>query len=164
MTAQELMTLAQRHIRSLTGIIDRLNEIGAQDELRRISLHLTRLASLVVMHEGYCYEGSACATVRPRRVPHGTSGTNSPYGRRSWKCRITAHSVRGIEIASASPAHALRGARNQPRFEASSAWIFRPSYHRQDCALRRTLIATLIERDSTGPTCNEFNCAVPRMF
>src|SRR5262245_13254463 len=117
-----------------------------------------------VTHEGYCYEGSACATVKPRRVPHGTSGTNSPYGRRSWKCRITAHSVRGIEIASASPAHALRGARNQPRFEASSAWIFRPSYHRQDCALRRTLIATLIERDSTGPTCNEFNCAVPRMF
>jgi hypothetical protein len=26
-----------------------------------------------------------------------------------------------------------------------------------------TLI-TLIERDSTRPTCNEFNCAVPRMF
>ncbi len=44
MTAQELMTLAQRHIRSLTAIIDRLNEIGAQDELRSISLHLTRLA------------------------------------------------------------------------------------------------------------------------
>jgi hypothetical protein len=47
MTAQELMTLAQRHIRSLTAIIDRLNQIGAQDELRRISLHLTRMASLV---------------------------------------------------------------------------------------------------------------------
>jgi archaellum biogenesis ATPase FlaH len=47
MTAQELMTLAQRHIRSLTAIIDRLDEIGAQDELRRISPYLTRLASLV---------------------------------------------------------------------------------------------------------------------
>jgi len=47
MTAQELMTVAQRHIRSLTAIINRLNEIGAQDELRRISLHLMRLASLV---------------------------------------------------------------------------------------------------------------------
>jgi hypothetical protein len=47
MTAQELMTLAQRHIHSLTAIIDRLNQIGAQDELGRISLDLTRLASLV---------------------------------------------------------------------------------------------------------------------
>jgi hypothetical protein len=47
MTAQELMTLAQRYIRSLTAIIDRLNEMGAEDELGRISLHLTRLASLV---------------------------------------------------------------------------------------------------------------------
>ena len=47
MTAQELRTLAQRHIRSLTAIIDHLNKIGAQDELRRISLDLTRLASLV---------------------------------------------------------------------------------------------------------------------
>jgi hypothetical protein len=36
MTAQELITLAQRHIRSLTATIDRLNEIGAQDELRSI--------------------------------------------------------------------------------------------------------------------------------
>jgi len=44
MTTQELMTFAQRHIRSLTATIDRLNEIGAQDELRSISLHLTRLA------------------------------------------------------------------------------------------------------------------------
>jgi len=47
MTAQKLMTLAQRHIHSLTAIIDRLNKIGAQDELRRISLHLRRLASLI---------------------------------------------------------------------------------------------------------------------
>ena len=41
--------------------------------------------------------------VGTRKVPHGTSGTNSPYGIRSWKCRITAVSVLGIEIASASP-------------------------------------------------------------
>ena len=33
-------------------------------------------------------------------------------------------------------------ARNHPRFEASSAWIFRPSYHRQDCALRRRVCAS----------------------
>src|SRR6516162_654349 len=37
---------------------------------------------------------------------------------------------------------ALRGARNRPRFEASSAWIFRPSYHRQHCALRRRICAS----------------------
>jgi len=47
MTAQELRTLAERNIRSLTAIIDHLNKIGAQDELRRISLHLRRLASLI---------------------------------------------------------------------------------------------------------------------
>src|SRR6187549_3763630 len=47
MTAQKLMTLAQRRIHSLTAIIDHLNKIGAQDELRRISLHLRRLASLI---------------------------------------------------------------------------------------------------------------------
>src|SRR5262245_53257883 len=47
MTVQELGTLAQRHIHSLTAIIDHLNKIGAQDELRRISLHLRRLASLI---------------------------------------------------------------------------------------------------------------------
>ena len=29
-------------------------------------------------------------------------GTNSPYGIRSWKCRIAAASLRGIEIASAA--------------------------------------------------------------
>src|SRR5215471_6742172 len=40
-------------------------------------------------------------------VPHGASGTNSPYGMRSWKCRITAAPVLGIEIASASPAAVL---------------------------------------------------------
>src|SRR5262249_28640145 len=47
MTGQKLMTVAQRHIHSLTAIIDHLNKIGAQDELRRISLHLRRLASLI---------------------------------------------------------------------------------------------------------------------
>jgi hypothetical protein len=47
MTAQKLMTLAQRRIHSLTAIIDHLNKIGAQDELRRISLHLRGLASLI---------------------------------------------------------------------------------------------------------------------
>jgi hypothetical protein len=36
-----------------------------------------------------------------------TSGTNNPYGIRSWKCWITAVSVLGIEIASASPAAVL---------------------------------------------------------
>ena len=40
-------------------------------------------------------------------TPESTSGTNSPYGIRSWKCRITAASVPGIEIASDSPAAVL---------------------------------------------------------
>jgi hypothetical protein len=39
----------------------------------------------------------------PPKVPYGTSGTNSPYGIRSWKCFSTAVSPLGIEIASASP-------------------------------------------------------------
>src|SRR5262249_48014954 len=59
-----------------------------------------------------------------------------------YTTRFTAITPRGgdaISTAKASPAvwHALRGARNHPRFEASSAWIFRPSYHRQACAFRR---------------------------
>src|SRR5207244_10807063 len=40
-------------------------------------------------------------------TPESTSGTDSPYGIRSWKCRITAASVPGIEIASGSPAAVL---------------------------------------------------------
>lgn len=39
----------------------------------------------------------------PPKVPYGTSGTNSPYSIRSWKCFSTAVSPLGIEIASASP-------------------------------------------------------------
>src|SRR5215467_15969311 len=65
MTAQELMTLAQRHIRSLTAIIDRLNQIGAQDELRRISLDLTRLASLVSDATPRRSEKRDCPLVQP---------------------------------------------------------------------------------------------------
>ena len=38
---------------------------------------------------------------------HGTSGTNSPKGIRSWKCFNTAILLRGTEIASASPAVVL---------------------------------------------------------
>jgi hypothetical protein len=44
----------------------------------------------------------------PAKGSYGTSGTNSPYGIRSWKCFSTAVSPLGIEIASASPS-AVRG-------------------------------------------------------
>ena len=36
-------------------------------------------------------------------APASTSGTNNPYGIRSWKWRTTATSVLGIDIASVSP-------------------------------------------------------------
>ena len=54
--------------------------------------------------------------------------------------------------AKASPAArcALRGARNHPRFEASSVWIFRPSYHRQDCAPRQRACASAQGRKTKG--------------
>jgi hypothetical protein len=47
-------------------------------------------------------------------------GTNSPYGIRSWKCRIAAASLRGIEIASAS----LSG---QPLLPADLILLLKPT-------------------------------------
>ena len=43
-TAERLLELTQEHIRPLIGLIDRLNEAGAEDELRVISKQLTRLS------------------------------------------------------------------------------------------------------------------------
>jgi len=40
---EQLFELTQEHIRPLIGLIDRLNEVGAEDELRVISKQLTRL-------------------------------------------------------------------------------------------------------------------------
>ena len=42
-TPEQLLELAQEHIRPLIGAIDRLNEAKAEDELRVISKQLTRL-------------------------------------------------------------------------------------------------------------------------
>jgi hypothetical protein len=42
-TPEQLLELAQEHIRPLIGVIDRLNEADAEDELRVISNQLTRL-------------------------------------------------------------------------------------------------------------------------
>ena len=42
-TPDQLLGLAQEHIRPLIGLIDRLNEADAEDELRVISKQLTRL-------------------------------------------------------------------------------------------------------------------------
>ena len=43
-TPEQLLELAQQHIRPLIGVIDRLNEADAEDELRVISKQLTRLS------------------------------------------------------------------------------------------------------------------------
>src|SRR5262245_18391237 len=63
-------------------------------------------------------------------------------GRDCWSC----------PTAKASPAvwHALRGVRNHPRFEASSAWISCLSYHREDCAPRRRVCASAQGRKKGG--------------
>ena len=42
-TPEQLLELAQKYIRPLIEVIDRLNEAGAEDELRVISKQLTRL-------------------------------------------------------------------------------------------------------------------------
>jgi hypothetical protein len=43
-TPEQLLELAQEYIRPLIGVIDRLNEADAEDELRVISKQLTRLS------------------------------------------------------------------------------------------------------------------------
>ena len=43
-TPEQLLELTQEHIRPLIGLIDRLGEAGAEDELRVISKQLTRLS------------------------------------------------------------------------------------------------------------------------
>jgi hypothetical protein len=43
-TPEQLLELAQKYIRPLIEVIDRLNEAGAEDELRVISKQLTRLS------------------------------------------------------------------------------------------------------------------------
>ena len=43
-TPEQLLELAQEHIRPLIGVIDRLNEAKAEEELRVISKQLTRLS------------------------------------------------------------------------------------------------------------------------
>ena len=42
-TPEQLLDLAQEYIRPLIGMIDRLNQAGAEDELKVISRQLTRL-------------------------------------------------------------------------------------------------------------------------
>ena len=41
--SEQLFDLSQEHIRPLIGLIDRLNEVGAEHELRVIAKQLTRL-------------------------------------------------------------------------------------------------------------------------
>jgi hypothetical protein len=43
-TPEQLLEQAQKHIRPLIGVIDRLNEANAEDELRVINRQLARLS------------------------------------------------------------------------------------------------------------------------
>jgi TolA-binding protein len=43
-TPEQLLEQAQQHIRPLIGVIDRLSEADAEDELRVINKQLTRLS------------------------------------------------------------------------------------------------------------------------
>jgi hypothetical protein len=43
-TPEQLLERAQQHIRPLIGVIDRLSEADAEDELRVINKQLTRLS------------------------------------------------------------------------------------------------------------------------
>ena len=43
-TPEQLFEMAQEHIRPLIGVIDRLSEADAEDELRVINNQLTRLS------------------------------------------------------------------------------------------------------------------------
>src|SRR5262249_27206237 len=95
---------------------------------------LVRGASLEIICPALTRRRSRCSLARQAVAPVPAERGrlcrfSKPECRRGWSC----------PTAKASPAvwHALRDARNHPRFEASSAWIFRPSYHRQDCALSR---------------------------
>src|SRR5262249_41125231 len=99
----------------------------------------TTFASLEIICPALTRRRSRCSLARQAVAPVPAERGrlcrfSKPECRRGWSC----------PTAKASPAvwHALRGARNHPRFEASSAWIFRPSYHRQDCALRRRVCAS----------------------
>ncbi len=60
-TPEPLLELAQEHIRPLIGVIDRLNEADAEDELRVISKQLTRCAS-------GCSRSPAASSPARRRV------------------------------------------------------------------------------------------------
>jgi len=59
-------------------------------------------AQAVVVLAAWVY-AEASASVSSQFLRQGSSGTYSPYGIRSWKCRMAAVSDLGIEIASASP-------------------------------------------------------------
>jgi len=55
---EQLFEVAQEHIRPLIGVIDRLNEADAEDELRVISKQLTRSGPLSSQGEADREEGA----------------------------------------------------------------------------------------------------------
>ena len=63
-TPEQLLELTQQYIRPLIGMIDELNEAGAEDELRVIRQQLTRLSS--------GRSRSPARQVAPRTARHAT--------------------------------------------------------------------------------------------
>jgi hypothetical protein len=64
-TPERLFELTQEYIRPLIAIIDRLNEAGAEDELRVISKQLTRLVYRAQLLPTGKYPKSRSARDRP---------------------------------------------------------------------------------------------------
>jgi hypothetical protein len=64
-TPEQLLEQAQEYIRPLIGVIDQLNEAGAEDELRVISKQLTRLVYRAQLLPTGKYPKSRSARNRP---------------------------------------------------------------------------------------------------
>jgi len=91
-TPQQLLGLAQEHIRPLIGVIDRLNEADAEDERRVISKQLTRL----------CFKGAEpCLRVGPCKPapPAFNNGIRIPGlgSLAGWLLGFDGHEMAGIQ-------------------------------------------------------------------
>src|SRR6516162_9451738 len=95
-TPEQLLELTQEHIRPLIRLIDRLNEAGAEDELKVISRQLTRLYFRAAGDCAWCRSERCQAKLdhaRFTKTGDSNSGRPSPPPRpRSG--RRAAHSMR----------------------------------------------------------------------
>ncbi len=84
-TPEQLLELAQEHIRPLIGVIDRLNEADAEDELRVISKQLTRLCFRVQplpSEPGASFFGAVRRLCRSARHPAALTLMGAPEASR----------------------------------------------------------------------------------